>query len=140
MNKDQNILKEFCIEVLTYINQTEREEIPFMNDFIRIVSSLKSKRDINNTVTEVLEMSQDYSDAKLESLDKILQSKNLPSLTFMRGKASRFVLSIIQRGIIETDDEFRQLNSYLDDSIGKNADSQTIEKINTLLFNYEFTK
>jgi len=140
VNKDLNILKEFCITVLTYINETEREQIPFMNDFIRIVSSLKSKRDINNTVSEVLEMSQDYSGAKLESLDKILQSKNLPSLTFMRVKASRLVLSIIQRGVIESDDEFRLLNSYLDDAIGKNADSHTIEQIDALLFNYESTK
>ena len=41
----------------------------------------------------------------------------------MRVKASRLVLSIIQRGVIESDDEFRLLNSYLDDAIGKNADS-----------------
>lgn len=140
MNKDLNQLKEFCIEVLQYINQTEPEEISFINDYIKIVTTLKSKTDINSTVSEIVEMSQDYKGSKLDALDEILRSKNLPPLTFMRAKKSRLILSIIDRGAIETDDEFRLLNSYLDDAVGKDTELKTIEAIDALLFEYESNK
>jgi hypothetical protein len=140
VNKDLNQLKEFCIEVLQYINQTEPEEISFINDYIKIVTTLKSKTDINSTVSEIVEMSQDYKGSKLDALDEILRSKNLPPLTFMRAKKSRLILSIIDRGAIETDDEFRLLNSYLDDAVGKDTELKTIEAIDALLFEYESNK
>lgn len=137
MDKELNRLKEFCVEVLEYINRTEREEIPFMKDMVKVVSSFNNKRDINSTVSEVIEMSQDYTGEKLELLNETLEAKNLPSLTLMRSKESRLVLSIIQRGAIKTDDEFRLLNSYLNEASTKKSNSVSIESVNSLLRAYE---
>ncbi|WP_163131043.1 hypothetical protein [Agarivorans sp. Alg241-V36] len=137
MDKELNRLKEFCVEVLEYINRTEHEEIPFLKDMIKVVSSFKNKRDINSTVSEVIEMSQDYTGEKLELLNETLEAKNLPSLTFMRSKESRLVLSIVQRGAIKTDDEFRLLNSYLNETSTKKSSSVSIESVNSLLRAYE---
>lgn len=137
MDKELNRLKEFCVEVLEYINRTEREEIPFMKDMVKVVSSFNNKRDINSTVSEVIEMSQDYTGEKLELLNETLEAKNLPSLTLMRSKESRLVLSIIQRGAIKTDDEFRLLNSYLNETSTKKSNSVSIESVNSLLRAYE---
>ena len=137
MDKELNRLKEFCVEVLEYINQTEREEIPFMKDMIKVVSSFKSKRDINSTVSEVIEMSQDYTGEKLDLLNETLEAKSLPSLTFMRSKESRLVLSIIQRGAIKTDDEFRLLSSFLNETSTKKTSSVSVETVNSLLLAYE---
>jgi hypothetical protein len=131
-------LKGFCIELLKFINQTEPEEISYINDMIKIAETINSKADINSMISDLLEMSEDFKGAKLDSLNEILRSKDLPTLTFMRAKKSRLVLSILNRGAIKTDDEFRLLNSFIDEAINNNSDPQVIESVNELLAAYEF--
>jgi len=137
VSSEKEKLKWFCVELLTFINQTEPEEISFISSMIKIAEKTNNKVGINSLVSDLLEMSEDFKGEKLDTLNEILQSKKLPTLTYMRAKKSRLVLSIISRGAIKTDDEFRLLNSFLDDAIGKNTDSKTIETIDALLFEYE---
>ena len=138
MSSEKEQLKGFCVELLAFINETEPEEISFIIDMIKIAKVINSKADINSMVSDLLEMSQDFKGAKLASLNQILSSKKLPTLTFMRSKQSRLVLSILNRGVIKTDDEFRLLNCYLDEAIGNNTSIEIIDSVNALLSVYEY--
>lgn len=138
MSSEKEKLKGFCIELLRFIDQTEPEEISFINDMIKIAEIINTKADISSLVSDLLEMSEDFKGARLESLNEILRLKDLPTLTFMRAKKSSLVLSILNRGAIKTDDEFRLLNSFIGEAINNSSDPQTIESVNALLSAYDF--
>lgn len=137
MTIEKNKLKMFCVELLRFIQKAESKEIPFINDMIKISEAINTKAAIDTVVSDLLEMSEDLNEGQIESLDDLLQSKELPTLTLLRAKKSGSVLAIVRRGIIETDDEFRLLNSFLNDATGNSVDSKVTESVNALLFEYE---
>jgi len=69
---------------------------------------------IRQAANDVLEMSQDLEGKDLAKLDKKLEELNLPSLSNMRVKGYRELLTILSRNKIRNEDEWYVVKSYLD--------------------------
>ena len=80
-------------------------------------------------ILDTVSVTDRFTQADIAEADKILNEKNLPTLTSMRTLFSKNVRKILRQGSIENDDEYYALKSLEDASIPSNIKDQVVKFI-----------
>ena len=85
----------------------------------------------------MVEMCEDLAADQVAALDARLAGDGLPTLSEMRDRRYRSLLTVLSRGRIESDDEFRLVNSFVSDVDSPHLSEPTRAKASRLLGAYE---
>jgi hypothetical protein len=85
----------------------------------------------------MVEMCEDLAADRVSTLDARLTHDGLPTLTQMRDRRYRELLTILSRGHINSDDEFRLVNGFIADMESASLSADHRAKANALLLAYE---
>lgn len=75
-------------------------------DAIAAKSPAKARQGLGMAINDLLEMTHDWSDGKVQELDSALCFNGLPSLTEMRIRFSKTLRRVVTRGSIKNDVEY----------------------------------
>jgi hypothetical protein len=85
----------------------------------------------------MVEMCEDLAPDQVAALDARLERDGLPTLSRMRDRRYRSLLAVLARGRIESDDEFRLVNSFVCEVDSPHLSGAARAKANALLGEYE---
>ena len=90
---------------------------------------------IRQTANDMLEATQDIKGKELEELDVKLRGQNLPTITNMRNKGFKKLLTTLSRNKLKNEEEWRLLRSFLEND---SLNPEELTQIQRLLDDYEF--
>lgn len=137
-------LKGFATELLVFINGLSegfanqyKGGFNPANEFLKVIPRIKTKREINSVISDLLEWTQDIKDENLTEINGMLAIKNLPTLSLMRNKKLKTFSSILSRGHIDKNEEYQLVESYMNDISNEEITSSDRELANKLLMEFE---
>lgn len=98
-----------------------------------------SLRELRTAAADMVEMCQDVTGQQLASLDNLLLEKGFPSLSEMRDRDLRRLRGILSKERIESEDDWRFVESYLADVESKPLTGKDRETANRILAEYDPT-
>jgi len=125
MNKEETIanIKLQCDELIAYLQNKGNKE---MHDVVAVIEETCQKKNINGLKiihSDLMEWAKSLSPHPKEINEKLLALDN---------KRLEKVKEILERGIIQGEEEFRLLSSHLDENFNQ-METQIISRTNALL-------
>ncbi|MFA6570232.1 MAG: hypothetical protein WCT77_03250 [Bacteroidota bacterium] len=136
--QDLNFKKEWCLTILDFMSciyknaQSPKMLIELINEEYR-KQNLKGFRFI---FSDINEMSKNLTDQELKDLNKILKSKFGEDLKSQTQKGIIKIEKIKKRGIILTENEFRLVESRVEDIYADESKKEELDTLNNLLNKY----
>ena len=124
-------LRGFILAVLDQVGASFSEEA------LEPIRSTRSLRGLREAARDMVEMCEDLNAEAVGALDHRLDREGLPTLSLMRDERYRGLVGILSRGRINSDDEFRLLNTYVLDVDSPHLSDAARAKANALLSEYE---
>jgi hypothetical protein len=124
-------LRGFSLTVL------EQLGVSFSEDSLAPIRTTRSLRGLREAAHDMVEMCEDLAADQVSALDARLARDGLPTLSEMRDRRYRSLLTVLSRGRIESDDEFRLVNSCVSDVESTHLSGSTRAKASELLGAYE---
>lgn len=124
-------LRGFSLVVLDQLGS------PFSEESLAPIRTTKSLRGLREAARDMVEMCEDLAANQVAALDARLARDGLPTLSEMRDRRYRNLLTVLSRGRIESDDEFRLVNSFVSDVDSPHLSGPARAKANALLGAYE---
>jgi len=124
-------LRGFSLAVLDQLR------IPFSAESLEPIRTTRSLRGLREAARDMVEMCEDLAADQATALDARLSREGLPTLSQMRDRRYRSLLTVLSRGRIESDDEFRLVNSFVFDVDSPHLSGAARAKANALLGEYE---
>lgn len=109
-------LKRFCEVVVRALPLPGSAGAAAHSELSQAITAITSVKAARTLVSDLLEWTQDLSGQDLVTLDQSLAVENLPTLTLMRTREDAGFTTILKRGRIADDDEFRLVNARLADT------------------------
>lgn len=124
-------LRGFVLTVLDHLGLTLSAEA------LKPIRTARSIRGIREAARDMVEMCEDLAADRVSVLDARLTRDGLPTLTQMRDRRYRELLTILSRGHIKSDDESRLVNWFVADLQSPRLSDDHRAKANELLLAYE---
>jgi hypothetical protein len=124
-------LRGFALAVLDYLG------FALSNETLEPIRTAKSVRGLREAARDMVEMCEDLAADRVSALDARLANEGLPTLTQMRDRRYRTLLTILSRGHIESDDECRLVNGFVADMESARLSDDNRAMANALLLAYE---
>lgn len=127
-------LRGFSLAVLESLGVT------FSQESLDPIRTTRSLRGLREAARDMVEMCQDLAADQVAALDLRLAGDRLPTLSQMRNRRYRNLLAILSRGRIQSDDEYRLVNSFASEIDSPDLSSDVRSRANVLLASYESTR
>ena len=124
-------LRGFSLAVLDQLG------VSFSEESLEPIRSSRSLRGLREAARNMVEMCEDLAAEQAAALDARLARDGLPTLSQMRNRRYRRLLTVLSRGRIESDDEFRLVNGFVSDVDSPYLSDPARAKANALLGAYE---
>ena len=124
-------LRGFALAVLDQVGVSASQSA------LEPLRTTRSLRGLREAARDMVEMCEDLRIDQVEALDERLAWEGLPTLSLMRDSRHRSFLNVLSRGRIESDEEFRLINSYVSDVDSPHLSEEARAKANALLSEYE---
>jgi hypothetical protein len=108
-NDELEQLRGFSLAVL------EELGVSLSAEALEPIRASRSLRGLREAARDMVEMCQDINGDQLVALDARLARAGLPTLSLMRDHRYRAFSAVLVRGRIDSDDEFRLVNSFVSD-------------------------
>ncbi|TDP01236.1 hypothetical protein [Marinomonas balearica] len=129
-----NSIRSWCMTVIEYAIKVDSSSSPVMNQFKSIVDStfeMKNLKGLKTLKSDLRELFGDLSVSQREELSNLLALESTDSVTDLSQKAE----SILSKGSIGNEDDYRFLSNYIDYLLENNT-TEKIESINKILLQY----
>jgi len=127
-------LRGFSLAVLDQLGS------PFPEESLAPIRTTRSLRGLREAARDMVEMCQDLASDQVAALDARLARDAFPTLSQMRDRRYRSLLTVLSRGRIESADEFRLVSSFVSDADSPHLSSPTRARIDALLRAYESSR
>jgi hypothetical protein len=124
-------LRGFCLAVIDQVG------VSFSEEALEPIRTSRSLRGLREAARDMVEMCVDLEGEQLAALDARLARAGLPTLSLMRDRRYRSLLTVLSRGRIESDDEFRVVSGFASDVEPGHLSPDARAKANALLGAYE---
>lgn len=124
-------LRGFVLTVLDHLG------LALSAEALEPIRTARSIRGVREAARDMVEMCEDLGADRDSVLDARLTHDGLPTLTQMRDRRYREVLTILGRGQINSDDECRLVNGFVADTEAARLSADDSAKANVLLLAYE---
>ena len=127
-------LNEWCLSILNYIVITHGENSMFLQ-YIEVVVEAYQKQKLEvlrRCLKDVNEWAKGLSKSDINELNKLLTIK----FGYNLSKPSNKLTAIIQRGKINSEDEYRLLLNRIDEIYENETNTKELETLNKLLADY----
>ena len=103
-------------------------------------SPIRALGGLREAVRDMVEAYEHASGVERDRLEALLAEAGAPSLQSMRGGRSRAIFAIVERGEIQSDDEWRLISSALSDTTDRLLSGVSRDVANDLVARYEDSK
>ena len=128
---EKDKLRGFVLTVLDYVS------LPVPDSSIDPIRKTNDLRSLRTAATDMVEMCQELNAEQIGELDKLLLEKGYPSLTEMSDRSLQRLKNILSRNRIESNDDWRFVESYIADVDSQALVGEDRESANRLLAEYE---
>jgi hypothetical protein len=119
-------LKRFSEIVAQALPLVDAPSLAIRSELLRAIAGTTTLRGARMLVSDLLEWTQDLTGPALAELDQSLAAFALPTLTLMRSREDKQFASILGRGTILTEDEYRLVNTRLGDTASALSDTDRL--------------
>ncbi len=125
-------------EMLAEVFKNENNPLFILQQLEKEGEFKKAYSGVKMMVNDLLEWGSGLNSEEKDEINKILLDKKLPTFDQMSNKAVKKIRRFIIRGKILNDEEYYLIKNFLDDEDNrKNFNADEIERINSLIRNFE---
>lgn len=132
-------IKEWCHAIIIFMTKIGGES-PIFTQYVEVINDSYQKQNLKGLrycLKDVNEWAKGLSKKDVEELNIVLENKFGINLSDANNKALKKISTIVKRGKINNEDEYRLLTSRVDEIYANDQKKAELESLNKLLAEYE---
>jgi hypothetical protein len=135
MNERERLVG-FIREVADFILRSDSSAEGMRAQFARLEQAPSSLAGLRAAASDMVEWCRDLTPEQVGRLDSRLGASTLPTLSRMRSREYRRLLTVLARARIQTESEYRLLEGFVSDSVAPTLSDAERSQASELLANY----